>query len=75
MGVQPLDGKAVHAGGNVDRGDGLDAIEAWQQMRPDLAGPRHQIVTLGFVPAGIAATHCARQRSVKPSEQIRLKVM
>jgi hypothetical protein len=25
--------------------------------------------------AGIAATHCRRQRSVKPSDQIRLKVM
>ena len=44
VGVQPLDGAAMHAGGDIDGRDRADIVKALQQMRPDLAGPRHQIV-------------------------------
>lgn len=44
VGVQPLHGATVHAGRDIDRRDRANMVKALQQMRPDLAGPRHQII-------------------------------
>lgn len=46
VGVKPLDGATMHAGGDVDGGDGSDILEALQQMRPDFTGTGHQIVAV-----------------------------
>src|SRR5258708_9274041 len=44
VGMKPLHGAAMHAGRDVDSRDRADIVKSLQQMRPDLAGPRHQIV-------------------------------